>query len=156
MTISIIILLILLGLVFVVLELLVVQGTILVGVGGLLLIVFGLYSGYKTYGSTTGNYLLLGTITTTALLLWYSFRSKTWHKLTLHTAVEGKMNTFDPEIVKPGDTGKTISRLAPMGKAMIHEQYYEVQSEQGFIDQDKEITVLKVKDNKIIVTLKKQ
>src|ERR1039458_2824826 len=126
MTLSIIILLICLGMVFIILEILVVQGTILVGVGGLLLIVFAIYSGYHSYGNTIGNYLLTGTVVASVFVLWYSFRSKTWKRLMLHTSIEGKNDVYDGTVLQVGDTGKTISRLAPMGKAMFHEQYFEV------------------------------
>src|ERR1035437_8301833 len=105
MTLSIIILLICLGMIFIILEILVVQGTVLVGVGGLLLIVFAIYSGYQSYANTTGNYLLTGTFVASVFVLWYSFHSRTWKKLMLHTAIEGKVEKLEGDALQTGDEG---------------------------------------------------
>ena len=56
--------------------------------------------------------------------------------------------------MKIGDTGKTISRLNPMGKALINSILVEVQATEDFIDEEKEITIEKIHQNKIFVKLK--
>ena len=59
---------------------------------------------------------------------------------------EGKINV--------GDTGTTISRLNPMGKARINDVQTEVQVIEGFIDPNQDIVVVKVHQNKIFVKQK--
>jgi membrane-bound ClpP family serine protease len=57
--------------------------------------------------------------------------------------------------IKVGDEGTSVSRLAPSGKALINNEIIEVHTFGEFIDQEKELTVISVKENKITVTLKK-
>jgi membrane-bound ClpP family serine protease len=75
--------------------------------------------------------------------------------MALKTTVDGKMDQLEGITIKEGDTGTSVSRLAPSGKAMINNDIVEVHTYGEFIDQDNEIIVISVKDNKIIVTLKK-
>ena len=67
--------------------------------------------------------------------------------------MDGKANVLEEGAVKIGDSGKTISRLNPMGKAFINNLQVEVHAQDDFIDQDKDIIVIKVQHNKIFVSL---
>jgi len=69
----------------------------------------------------------------------------------LHTNVDGKANLIDENAIKPGDVGKSVSRLVPMGKALINNEYYEVSSSGEFIDPGTEITIVSIEKNKIFV-----
>jgi membrane-bound ClpP family serine protease len=71
----------------------------------------------------------------------------------LHTEVDGKANLIDRNTVNPGDVGKTVSRLIPMGKALINNEYYEVSTFGEVIDPGQEIEVVKIENNKIFVKL---
>jgi membrane-bound ClpP family serine protease len=53
--------------------------------------------------------------------------------------------------LKVGDTGKTIGRLAPMGKIKVNGEVVEAQSTGTFIDPHTEIRILKINSNQIIV-----
>jgi membrane-bound ClpP family serine protease len=70
----------------------------------------------------------------------------------LKDEITGKVNELDPRI-QVGDTGKTISRLAPAGKALIKGILLEVQSMEGFVDHEKEVVISKIEDNKVFVNL---
>ena len=72
----------------------------------------------------------------------------------LKKELTGKVPTLDEKLIKAGDTGTTLSRLAPIGKAMINNQIAEVQSTVDLIDENQEITVVKTDNNKIWVKLK--
>ncbi|HRZ78135.1 MAG TPA: NfeD family protein [Bacteroidales bacterium] len=148
---TIIIALILAGLLFLVLEILVIPGTGVVGIAGFALVVFGIFESYHAFGTTAGHYTLITTILATVGALYFSLKSKTWKRLALNKNIEGKMNVVDEESIHPGDRGRTISRLAPMGKAMINGAIVEVQSLTGFVDEEKEVTVVKVSSHKILV-----
>jgi membrane-bound ClpP family serine protease len=69
----------------------------------------------------------------------------------LNTVIDGKVKTIDPNLLKVGDKGKTISRCAPMGKAVFDNRFYEVSAYSDFIDQEKEIEVMKISGNKIFI-----
>ncbi len=153
MTLTSIILLILLGLFLLMLEILFVPGMIL-GFVSVILMIVGIFFSYKNYGSSTGTIVLIGTALATVAAVYWAFRSNVWKKLGVQSAIDGKANVLEKDAVKPGDAGKTISRLNPIGKASINNLQVEVQTRDGFIDEDKDIEVVKVFQNKIFVKLK--
>lgn len=148
---TVILILILVGLIFLLLEMLVIPGTTVIGAIGFILIAIGIWQGYASHGTPGGHYLLAGTLFFTVLLIGMSLRSKTWNRVMLHTEVDGKANLIDRNAVNPGDVGKTVSRLIPMGKALINNEYYEVSTSGEVIDPGTEIEVVKIENNKIFV-----
>ena len=154
MTLTIIIILISLGLVFVLLEIFVLPGTAVLGLIGLGLMATGVWSTYDNFGIKAGHYTLIGVAFFSALSLYYALKSHTWEKLMLNAKIKGKVNTFDENMIGVGDTGITVSRLAPMGKASINDNYCEVKTVADFIDENTEITVIKVDGNNIFVKAK--
>jgi len=143
--------LIVIGLLFLVLEILVIPGTTVVGVFGLVLMGFGIWETYNMYGAGTGHLVVAGSLLLTIIALTLSLRSKTWKYAMLSTEINSKTNVIDGNKIKAGDEGKAISRLVPMGKALINNEYYEVRSSGQFIDQGTEIVVSKIENNKIFV-----
>ena len=144
---------IIIGLIVLALEILVIPGGI-AGVIGFILIAVGIWQAYSGYGMLAGHLVLAGTVVLTVITLVLSLRGKTWRKLALSTAIDSKVNVIDHELIKTGDTGKTVSRLAPMGKALINGEFYEVSTNGDFIDQQTEIVVEKIEYNKVIVKRK--
>jgi membrane-bound ClpP family serine protease len=154
MSILSIVLLILLGILLILVELLVIPGITVAGIGGFLMIAGGVFCGYYFHGSTTGNYILLGTGVTLILLLVLALKLKTWQRFGLKSTIEGKVSGIDKEIIKPGDEGKTVSRLAPIGKAMIHDKLFEVRSDGSYINSSTNIIITRIEGNKIFVETK--
>jgi membrane-bound ClpP family serine protease len=150
-----IIMLIVLGVLFLLLEILVIPGTTLAGILGFGLVFVGLWQAYASKGIVEGHITLGATLVVTVITLYYSFKAGTWKRMALKTTVDGKMDQLDGIFIKEGDEGTSISRLAPSGKAMFNNELVEVHTYGEFIDQEKEIVVISVKDNKIIVTTKK-
>ena len=142
------------GLIFLALEILVIPGVGVAGIIGFILIAIGVWQAYAGHGMLAGHLVLGGTFIFTVLTLVLSLRGKTWKRLALSTNIDSKVNLIDENKIKPGDTGKSISRLAPMGKAQINGEFYEVSTNGDFIDQHTEIVILKIEYNKIIVKRK--
>jgi membrane-bound ClpP family serine protease len=154
MSFTVIAALIIIGLIFLLLEILVVPGTTVVGIVGFILMGIGIWQTYIVYGVPIGHYVLGGSLVLTIGALALSLRAKTWNHAMLHTELTGKANVFDETLIKPGDTGKAVSRLVPMGKAYFNGDYYEVRSSGEFIDQETELIVTKIEFNKIFVKQK--
>jgi membrane-bound ClpP family serine protease len=72
----------------------------------------------------------------------------------LKTDLDGKTNVIEADSVKVGDEGIAISRLVPMGKALINNQYFEVSSSGDFIDEQSKVVVTKIEFNKIYIKKK--
>lgn len=154
MSLTLIIILIVAGLLFLLLEVMVIPGTTVVGVAGFALIAFSVYESYHVFGTPTGHFILLGTIFFTILTIYLSLKSKTWNRIMLKTEVDGRVNEIDENVVKAGDSGITVSRLSPSGKSIINDEYFEVHTNGEFIDQETEVVVTQLFDNKIFVKRK--
>ena len=154
MTLTSIILLILIGLILLLLEILFVPGMVL-GFIAVILMMVGIIFAFKDYGTTAGLIVLTATAVATAAAVYWAFQSSLWKKLQIQSSIDGKANDLKEGTINAGDEGKTISRLNPIGKALINNIQIEVHSSTGeFIDENKEITVVKVQQNKIFVKLK--
>lgn len=156
MSLTIIILLILVGLLFLVLEILVIPGTSVAGVLGFIAIGVGIWQSWAVYGTTMGVIVTFSTVVATGASLYFSLKSKTWKKFMLNSVISSSVNLVDTVKLRPGDVGVSISRLAPAGKARINDEIVEVHSVSGFIDQHTEIVIVKIDHQKITVKLKPQ
>jgi len=155
MILTAVIILIALGILLILLEFLVIPGTTIAGIGGLLFMAGGIYVSYTYLGSTAGHYTLLGTLLFVIISVYYVLKSKTWKKMMLKTSIDSKVDSVDEEVVKAGDTGITVTRLNPVGKVRINDIYFEAKSLDKFIDHDAEVEVVKILKTQIIVKLKK-
>ncbi len=151
MSILAIALIILLGIVLILIELLVVPGISVAGIGGFILIIGGIVLGYHFHDARAGNFILLSTATGMVLLVVVALKLKTWQRFGLETTIDGKVGVLNKEELKVGDKGETISRLAPIGKAMINEKLFEVHSDGEYIDEHRDIVVTRINGNKIYV-----
>lgn len=151
MSIFAIILLILLGLVLLLIEFAVIPGVTIAGIGGFLLLGGSVWIAFSDLGTIPG-FITLGIVLLIApAMVYYFFKSRTGRKMILENKIDGKIDLINNEKIAAGDTGKTIGRLAPMGKVRVNGEVVEAQSTGAFIDQNTEIKILKVVSNKIIV-----
>lgn len=143
--------LVIIGLLFLLLEILVIPGTTVAGIIGTALIIIAIWQAYEQFGSQTGIIFLGSSISVSIVALYFSLRGRTWKRLMLNTEVEGKVDHFENYRPKEGDEGVTISRLSPMGKARFNDDYFEVKSYSGYIDPNTEVIIKKIEYNTIIV-----
>ncbi len=151
MTWLIVLSLILVGITFLLLEILVVPGATVVGLLGLVLVIAGVVVSFNHYGTEIGIMTLAGTLVLSLIAITIALRSTTWKKAMHASVLDGKVNIFDADKVVRGHEGVTITRLNPMGKALIGSEYYEVSSKDNLIAENTPIVVVKVEGNKIIV-----
>ncbi len=135
-------------------ELFIIPGITIAGIGGFLLVAGGIFCGYYFHTVATGNYILAGTGISMGVILILALKLKTWQRFGLKTTIDGKVGGIDKDLLKPGDEGKTVSRLAPIGKAMIHDKLYEVRSDGSYLDNNSPIVITRIEGNKIFVDTK--
>ena len=137
-----IVLLVFFGLLFLVAELVLLPG---VSIGAILALVsYGgaIYIAFRDYGP------LAGIVVAVVLVLSFvatvvSLRSKTWRRFSLKQKVDSSvMPEPVQQSVRVGDTGMTVSRLAPMGKVEIGGKIYEAKSMDSYIDPRREVEVV--------------
>lgn len=151
MTIFAIAILIVLGVLLILLEILVIPGVTIAGIGGTISLVAGIILSYYWYGTPIGHYTLVATLFFVVVSLYFALKSKTWNKIALHDFMGSKVENVKDDEIKTGDTGVSISRLNPIGKVLINDKYYEAKSKDEFINQNTKIVVVKVGENKITV-----
>ncbi len=151
MTWTIIAILIVIGFLFLLLEILVLPGTNVAGFIGFALVAVGVWQAYATHGNLAGSLTLGGSVIFSGVALYYSLKSGTWKRAALKKSIDSKVNVIDETKIKIGDSGKTVSRLAPMGKAIINSIYFEVKTQGEFIDEGTNIEVINIDFNKITV-----
>ena len=154
MSLTLIILLIALGLILLLIEIFVVPGTSVIGIAGGVLVGFSIWQAYRVFGSDKGHLVVIGTLVLIGITLVLAFKSNTWKRMMLNTNVEGRVNEIEINKLDIGDIGKSVSRISPAGTALFENELYEVHTQGDFIDQETEIVIIKIEDNKIIVKRK--
>lgn len=146
-----IIIALLIALVLIVLEVVAVPGFTVFGIGGILLLIYAIYASFSTYGTTAGILVMGGTLIAGVFLLAYFIRSKTWDRFKLKKEISGKVNTIDDLNLKEGEEGKTLSRLAPIGKVAFGDRIVEACAIDELIDPETPVKITHIDGNKISV-----
>ena len=154
---------ILTGLSLILLEMLVIPGFGIVGIGGIGFMLYGLYLlllpevpvGEEILGQAMDGFLigLVGAIIGVVLLGKLMIRSKFWEQLTAPSSQkkdQGFSNTQGWENLQ-GQLAITDTDLHPSGWINIDDQRIFVLSEGGFIEKGKKVTILSVDGNRVLV-----
>ncbi|MEL7006458.1 MAG: NfeD family protein, partial [Bacteroidota bacterium] len=147
--------LIIIGILLVVAEVIIVPGTTLVGILGLLAIGLGIYLSFEYFEPSTSWWILGGSLLAFGVTVFYGFKSKTWERFSLSGAIESKVNEGLTTSLKAGDVGVAISALRPVGKAEFENKEYEVKSFGEYIEDGTEIVIVKIEINNIFVEASK-
>ncbi len=154
---------ILTGLSLILLEMLVIPGFGIVGIGGIGFMLYGLYLlllpevpvGEEVLGQAMDGFLigLVGAIIGIVLLGKLMIRSKFWEQLTAPSSQkkdQGFSNTQGWEDLQ-GKLAITDTDLHPSGWINIDNQRIFVLSEGGFIEKGKKVAILSVDGNRVLV-----
>ncbi|PVX51868.1 NfeD-like partner-binding protein [Balneicella halophila] len=146
-----IILILLLGIVFVLLEIIVFPGVTVSGIAGIALLTLGIYFAYSDHGNVVGHLTLSGTIVIAIVATALAFRYSAWRKVSLETKIDGQVNLLKDLAIEVGDEGKTLTRLAPVGSIKIQDRIIEAKSRQGYINEGVSVEIVKVMKNAVVV-----
>ena len=151
------------GLALIFLEMLVIPGFGVIGIGGIGLVLYGMYLlllpdvpvGDEIVGQAMDGFLigLLGAVVGLFLLSKIMIKSKFWEQLTAPSSQEknkGYSNSQGWETLK-GHSGITDTDLHPSGWIIINGKRIFVVSEGGYIEKGKKIEVLSVEGNRVTV-----
>jgi len=151
MEITIVLVLLLAGIIFLLIELFLIPGLSLAGIAGTLLMGSSVYYAYAKIGPTAGHLTLLGGIVLSGIAVWIFLKSKTLDKMSLKAEIDGKNDPLANVKVNIGDTGTTISRLAPMGKVKVNGFVIEAKTNDDFVDEGSPIRVVEVLNTNVLV-----
>ena len=145
-----IILLLVCGMALIILELVAIPGTTIAGLAGVGLSLWGIYRVFVEYGSWWGGLIILFDVLVCVILLIWSLKTKVWKRFAQKEEISSKVNEIKTT-VNVGDKGKTITRLAPTGTALINNERMEVYTSTSFLDPETEIVVEEVSGSRIRV-----
>ncbi|HOU68842.1 MAG: NfeD family protein [Paludibacteraceae bacterium] len=151
MDIAIIAGLLLLGVILFLLEIFLIPGISIAAVGGVLATVGAVAYAYMRVGFWAGHLTFIISALLLALCIYFVMKSGTMDNLSLKSNIDSSVDVMQDVHVSIGDKGKTISRLAPMGKVEVNGNTMEAKTMDEFIDEDTEIEVLKVYSNSVLV-----
>lgn len=146
-----IIILTLLGVILLLTEILLIPGVGVAGILGLAAQAGACFYAFNTYGPEAGWIVTLVNLLLLIGFLVFALRARTWKKFTLNTKIDSKVQPDPDTILAIGDTGKTVTRLAPMGTARIEGRTYEVKALEGMLDAGVDVEVVLIEDNRIFV-----
>ena len=146
--------LLIIGVILFLVEIFLIPGISVAGVGGLVAIIAAIVYAYVKIGLWAGHITLVAAVMMILVSLFITFRTNTIDRVSLKAEIDSKVNTIQELNVSVGDQGVTVSRLAPMGKVEVNGNILEAKSEDGLIDEQQPIEVVKVLSNNIIVKLK--
>ncbi|MDH6356797.1 NfeD family protein [Parabacteroides sp. PF5-9] len=134
-------------------EIFLMPGITLAGIGGAVFAIGGVIYAY-TIGVATGHITLIGSSILFGGLFFWLLRSNSFSKVALHTEVDSKLTSSKELGIEPGDEGMTLSRLAPIGKASIKGITVEAKSLGDFIDEHSPVVVVRVDGYNVVVKSK--
>ena len=146
-----IVLLVLLGILFLLAELLLLPG---LSIGGVLAMVcYGgaIWYAFDSMGVAAGIWTIAVVGVVSLISLIFSLNAKTWRRLTLKQEIDSTSIPKPENELAVGATGTTISRLAPMGKVQIGGKIYEAKSVDVYIDQKQDVEVVGFENFNVIV-----
>lgn len=146
-----VIVLLLVGIIFFLIELFLIPGVSLAGIAGTAFLGSAIFYAYAKISSTVGHITLIGGIVLLGIAVWIFLRSRTLEKMSLKAEVDGKIDPLKDVNLKVGDSGKTISRLAPMGKIKVNGVIIEAKTNDDFIDQNQEVIVTQIFNTNVLV-----
>ena len=146
-----IILLIVLGLFFLIAELVLLPG---VSIGAFLsLVCYGtsIYMAFDHYDVSGGLIVIFIVFLLSVVATIWSLRSNTWQRFSLKQKLESQSVASPEGQLQIGDKGLSISRLSPMGKVEIRGRIFEAKSKDVYIDPKSEIEVVGFENFSVIV-----
>lgn len=144
-------LLLLLGLLFLVAEIVLLPGLTVAALLALVCDGSAVWLAFTRFGTTTGVVVLLLCLGLSLVATIFSLRAKTWQRFSLQQEIRSSSAALPSESVACGARGYTCSRLAPMGQVEIDGRRYEAKSTGAYIDPQTEVEVVGFENFSIIV-----
>ncbi len=142
--------LLLLGVLLFLVELILLPGISIAGVGALACFAGAVTMAFTIFSTATGFMYLGIAIVLIVICMIFFLRAKTWRKVALDTEVPDSIAPAISELVPLNTVVTALTRLAPMGKVLYQGETYEAKSLDIFIDQRTDV-VVKAYDNQVLV-----
>lgn len=149
MTIAVV--LILIGLAFIVAEVIFIPGTTFVGFIGAAFGVLGIVKIYLEEGATAGHIALAISLALFGVLFYVILKYNVWSGVALKDTMTNKVNENLLDRLSVGDTGIAKSALRPVGKGVFEDMEYEIQTLGHYVEAGTNIRIIQITGLKILV-----
>ncbi len=139
------------GLILFAVEVFLVPGISLAGIGATLCILYAIFYAFVYVGTTAGWISVACSALGIALVTVWFMRSKTVDRLALKKTLDYKPDPLKGLDLKAGDTGTTVTRLTLIGNADFNGNIVEVQSTDGFIDEKTPVEIVRINNGTVYV-----
>lgn len=146
-----IVLLILFGLIFLVAELVFLPGITIAALLALVCDGAAVWLAFRDYGPATGAAVTAAVLLLSLAAVIVSLRAKTWQRFSLRQEIDATSMPDPQRELRIGDRGRSVSRLAPMGKVEIGGRTYEAKSQERYIDPNRPVEVTGFENFNVIV-----
>lgn len=136
---------------FMALEIFFIPGTSLAGIAAAVSLIGANYLVFDTFGISIGFTVLAASLMVCLALGIWMLRSKALDKISLQRTIDSTAATAEQLSVKTGDRGKAMTRLALIGNADFDGRIVQVQSADGFIDEQTPVVVCRVIEGQVWV-----
>ena len=150
MDIILVITFVVLGIAFFILEIFFLPGVSIGGVVGTLFTGAAIWYAFAKIGATAGWIVVAVSAVVLVAAVVYFIKGKPLDKMALSRELESD-NPYNMSNVVVGDSGRTLSRLAPMGKVIVNGEDYEAKVRNGFLDGGVDVVVVAIEGNVIVV-----
>ena len=150
MTIALISFVLLLGIIFIFLEVFIIPGTTVFGIAGTIISGIAIYFGYTLVNTNFGHLIVFLGFLVFIILFYFGRKYMDKGTMTLSKELKGKVNLFEAK-VKVGDKGTAYTVIKPNGKAFFNNEKIEVFSNGKYIEKGVKIEIIKIINNKIII-----
>lgn len=154
MEIAVVIILLLFGIALLLVEIFLIPGLSVAGIGGILFLAGSIFYAYSFIGPEAGHLTFVAAVLLLGVAVWIFLKTKALERMSLKTNVDGVNDPMQGMNIQVGDEGIASSRLAPMGKIKIKGMVMEAKSVDDFIDEGTEVVVIQVMSTNVLVERK--
>lgn len=145
---------IVIGFLLILIEIFLVPGVNIFGIVGFAFIVLGIVFAYTKLDLRVANFIMVGSLILSIILVRVVLKSKAWRRLILidrQEKTEGFHSSTSELSGFVGKRGVSYTNLRPAGVAIIDDQKVDVVTEGGLIEIDRPIEVVEVSGNRVVV-----
>lgn len=143
--------LIIAGIVFMLIEMLLIPGVGVAGIFSLAAMAAASWYSFEFISPAAGWWVAVALLVMLVVMVFIILRKKTWKRFELNDELTSKVN-LEPEKLSVGDRGVSVTRLAPIGNARFESISCEVKSYNNqMMDPGIAIEVVAVENNQVLV-----
>lgn len=136
---------------FMALEIFIIPGTSLAGIVSAACLIGANVLVFDSYGLSAGIIVLAASLIVCLVAGIWMLRSKALDRISLKRTIDSTAATEEQLSVKVGDRGIALTRLALIGNADFDGKIVQVQSADGFLDENTPVVITRVIDGQVWV-----